>query len=407
MGFQQGITGLVLMVCAALLLTGQSAHAQLLPGFSEPAPYQTPAEDDYQFRPMLKPPAPKAPVVLTPPASMRPAPIVLKPPVTQEPAPIVLTPPQSAARRTPLLLAMPGEDGNAAPPPQEISEDKAPTLALPLVQASETQVPTPTSRGSYDENAPVDLVADRMEHDDQTGKVTAAGNVELTQSGRVLRAEEVSYNVNTGKVTAHGHVVLKEPNGDVHFAENVELSEEMTKGFVEGLQSYLSDGGQFKAQRGERISTTLLTMHEASYTPCDCDLDKDGDPVWRILAEKITYDETKHKVTYKNAKFELFGTPVFWTPYLAHSDGKIKRKSGLLTPGGGYDSELGAILTQNYYWDIAPDRDATVGGMLTTQQNPVALAQYRQRWARGDLVVDGSLTYSGRTDDIAGQNVQT
>jgi LPS-assembly protein len=77
----------------------------------------------------------------------------------------------------------------------------------------------------------------------------------------------------------------------------------------------------------------------------------------------------------------------------------------LLTPDLGYDSALGFIVAENYYWNIAPNQDATIGMMLTTQENPVGLVEYRRRWTQADLQANGSFTRSGRTDSVAGQDV--
>ncbi len=272
----------------------------------------------------------------------------------------------------------------------------------------ETAPPVPDS-GSLapDNETPVDLVADNIRHNDQTGEITASGNVELVQGGRILRADLVSYNLETDTVTARGNVVLTEPTGDVHFAEEVRLSNEMSAGFVQGLHSYLAGGGYFRAELAERVNEKLMTMRNAAYTPCDCAGDEDGDPAWQILADEVTFDENENQIRYKNARFELFGVPVAWTPFLAHPDGQVKRKSGLLAPQVGFDSELGITVTQNYYWDIAPNKDATFGVMLTTQELPVGLVQYRQRFAQAEIQVDASGTYSERNDQIGGREVIT
>lgn len=358
----------------------------LLPGFTAPAPYEAPDAADFARRAVPAPAPQSAPVRNN-------APVILRPPAGMAAA--TATTPSAAL--TPVILKPP--QARSAMPPENTS---APIILRPPVG-------TAAKTGGYDKDAPVDLTADSMQHDDRSGIVTASGNVELLQAGRRLQAREVSYNLNDGTARARGNVVLTDANGDKHFADEAELSEEMSTGFVNSLESYLADGGQFKARRGERHSekdgARLLTMHEASYTPCNCDLDAGGNPTWRIRADSVTYDEDAHKISYKNAKLDLFGTPVFWTPYLAHSDGKAKRKSGFLSPSGGYSSKLGLIVTQNYYIDIAPDRDMTVGTMLTTEQMPVALAEYRQRWANGEFKINGSLTHSDRTDSSAGENV--
>ncbi len=302
--------------------------------------------------------------------------------------------------RRPMLTARPDEIP-APPPPATRSEPSLAQAENYRVPAGRSYLPKP------DKETPVDLKADHLEHDEDTGVVTASGHVELVQGARVLRADTISYNLNTDKVTAKGNIVLSEPNGDVHFADEVELSDEMSNGFVRGFQSYLAEGGHFTAEEGERINEKLIVMRKATYTPCECEGDEDGNPTWQIRADEVSVNEEDHKVRYKNARFEVFGVPVFWTPILSHPDGKVKRKSGFLTPQVGYDSKLGFNMTENYYYSIAPDKDLTVGMMMMTREIPVALAQYRQRFAQADLNIEGSATRSDRNDSVAGQEVIT
>src|SRR5688572_9840404 len=55
---------------------------------------------------------------------------------------------------------------------------------------------------------PVDLVADKLQHDEATQTVTASGHVELVQAGKKLTADSVSYNLTNDIVRATGNVVL-------------------------------------------------------------------------------------------------------------------------------------------------------------------------------------------------------
>lgn len=254
-------------------------------------------------------------------------------------------------------------------------------------------------------DAPVNLSADDLQHDDTGQTVTATGHVELVQAGRILKADQVVYNLQSDTVTARGHIALLDTNGNIHFADEVELNNEMKRGFVNGLQMYLSDGGHFTAKRGEKEGNTIV-MKDAAYTPCECETDDEGDPAWQIKADTVTYNQDENRISYKNAKFEIFGVPVAWLPFLAHSDGKIKRKSGFLAPDVGYKSQLGLVATTNYYWAMAPDHDLTTGVMAMTSEKPVAVAAYRQRFDNADMKISGSFTHSGRTDDIGGEDVK-
>ncbi|PZQ47208.1 MAG: LPS-assembly protein LptD [Micavibrio aeruginosavorus] len=253
---------------------------------------------------------------------------------------------------------------------------------------------------------PVDLEADNLINDEGAQTVAAIGNVEMVQGGRILKADKVSYNLQTDRVRATGNVVISEADGTTYFAEDVELTDDMKSGFVNGLQILLADGSRFTAQEGERVGGTKIELRRATYTPCEpCKEDPSKSPLWQIRADKVTHDEAEKSIVYHDAWFEFKGVPVAYTPYLSHPDGSEKQKSGFLTPTVGFDSELGASYQQEYYYAIAPDKDLTVGTVVATDVNPVALAEYRQRFENAQIQFNGSATYSDRVDRRDGRTV--
>lgn len=263
------------------------------------------------------------------------------------------------------------------------------------------------SEQSANDNDPVDLQADELVHDEDNNIVTARGNVMLVQAGRILRADQISYKITEDRVIAEGYVVLNEANGDIHTADRVELVDEMKSGFVDGLKTYLVDGSRFTAVDGERKNGTVTVMRSATYTPCEpCKKNPDKPLVWMIKAAEVTHDEEENRISYEHARFELLGVPVAYTPYFSHPDGTVDRKSGFLTPSFGLDSELGFSVGNEYYWNIAPDKDATIGLRAFTEQLPILTGQWRQRWDQASLTVEGGITYSERDDSIGGRTVR-
>ncbi len=269
-------------------------------------------------------------------------------------------------------------------------------------------VPRPDAgKGAGDitpDEEPVDLQADSLSYDENTDVVSASGNVFMEQSGRILRADTLSYNVGSDTVIASGRVVLNETNGDVHLSDRVEYQNKLGNGTVHNLKTTLNDGSRFTAKRGERAGGTKTTMHGATYTPCiPCGEGGDSQtPAWAIRASKVTHDEEEARISYRNARFELWGVPVAYSPYFSHPDGSIEQKSGFLSPSLGYKSELGAFVETSYYWGIGSDQDATLGVMAMTDQAPLGLAQYRKRWNRAMLNIEGGITASDRSDKTSG-----
>lgn len=254
---------------------------------------------------------------------------------------------------------------------------------------------------------PVDLQADHLTSNEETQVVTASGNVMLVQAGRILRADQVAYNIREDRVVARGNVVLNEENGDIHTANEVELVDSMKSGFVQELKTYLADGSRFTAERGERQNAEKVIMEQAIYTPCEPCKDNPEKPVvWQIKASKVTHHEDENRVSYNNARFELYGVPVAYLPYFSHPDGTVERKSGFLSPIFGVNSDLGVYAGTSYYWAIAPDKDMTVGIRAYTEQMPLLTGEWRQRWDNASLIFQGGITRSKRTDKSGGVNVR-
>jgi LPS-assembly protein len=88
----------------------------------------------------------------------------------------------------------------------------------------------------------------------------------------------------------------------------------------------------------------------------------------------------------------MYGVPVAYLPYFSHPDPTVDRKTGLLAPTFGSDSELGKIVRTPYYFNISPDKDATIEPILTTNEGPVLSGEYRERFAHGNAELSGSIT---------------
>ena len=249
-------------------------------------------------------------------------------------------------------------------------------------------------------NAPVDLEADDLQHDDTNKIITATGHVSLKQMGKTLRADRVVYNLNTDQAYASGHVIFTDASGNVHFADSATMRNQMKDGVIEGMKTYLAKGGRFTAVDGTRENATITTMHNVTYTTCECEEDSHGNPPWAIKAKKAVYNEPEHNIVYSDATLDVLGTPVFWSPYFSSGDGQIKQQSGFLSPVLGYNSRLGANATERYYWGIAPDKDITIGAMALTNKAPVLSGEYRERFDNARINLNGSVTDSSYDDKI-------
>ena len=249
------------------------------------------------------------------------------------------------------------------------------------------------------EDEPVLLSADEVTYDRELGVVTARGHVELSQGERILLADTLTYNERTGTIAASGNVALLEPNGDVAFANYVELTSDLKEGVIRDIRLLLADGSRIAANGGRRSGDTT-EFAKAVYSPCPvCEPDPYRPPLWQLKAVRVTHDQKKHRIEYRDAWLEIRGVPVVYTPYFSHPDPSVTRQSGFLVPDFSFSNSLGFSVQVPYFFTLGPSGDATFDPIFTTKQGIVLGGEYRRRLQMGEFQTDGSITRADREDD--------
>jgi LPS-assembly protein len=239
-------------------------------------------------------------------------------------------------------------------------------------------------------DSPALITADAMNYDEKSTEVTALGHVEISQNGRIVLADKVTYNKQRNTVKATGNVSMLETNGDVFFAKDMELKDDMKTAMISHFKARLSDNSLLAANSATRNGRGHTILRKAVYSPCPvCD---DKAPVWQIKAGKVMVNEEKQQITYNNAFLEAYGVPVFYTPYFSHATPNADRKSGFLTPTYSTITSLGSTVKTPYYVNIASNMDATITPYLTSSQGPVLIANFRHLTSYGSYEFTGSIT---------------
>ena len=239
---------------------------------------------------------------------------------------------------------------------------------------------------------PVLLLADKVDVDEPRQIVTADGDVEITRGNRRLLADRVRYYQAEDRIEAIGNVTLLEPGGEAIYAELMSVSGDMKDGIIEGLRSRLDADSRLAATSAKRIDGTRTEMDQAVYSPCPLCEEGDSPPLWQISASKVTHDQEAKDVIYNHAFFELYGVPVLYTPYFAHPDPSVKRRSGFLSPSASTNGELGFSLKTPYYFALAPNYDVTVEPIITSEEGVVLAGEFRHRLHNGSYDLGGSIT---------------
>lgn len=201
--------------------------------------------------------------------------------------------------------------------------------------------------------SPIFLSADHLEGMQDT-VIEAIGDAKLRKKGQAISADRLLYEQQTQRVTADGAVQL-EQDGNVMWSPHLELHLDTNIGDVDRPSFYLSENhARGTAQSLHMEGRQKYVLQDVNYTTCPA-----GDDAWMLKMSELEIDRERQIGTAHNARVEFMGVPILYTPWMdfALND---QRKSGFLGPVLGSTVKGGSEVTLPYYWNIAPNRDATI-----------------------------------------------
>jgi LPS-assembly protein len=184
------------------------------------------------------------------------------------------------------------------------------------------------------------------------------GDAELRRGDMSIRSDRLEYYQPDDLVKARGNVHINRA-GNTYEGPLLELKVDAFEGFfLAPRYHFLKNGAYGEAERVDFLDDKRAIIRNATYTTC---LRRPGPswlPDWIIHAASIRIDNEEETGHASGAVLRFMNVPILPVPELSFplSD---KRKSGLLPPTIGLDNLNGVELTLPYYWNIAPNRDAT------------------------------------------------
>ncbi|MGY4831278.1 LPS-assembly protein LptD [Sphaerotilaceae bacterium SBD11-9] len=187
--------------------------------------------------------------------------------------------------------------------------------------------------------------------------VAAEGDVLLRQGPTEIRADKLSYDQRTDVARGTGKVRISR-DGNVYSGPELQLQLQRFEGYFISPSYFFSRteaGGT--ASRVDFLGRDLAVTTGATYTSCP----RDGpqEPAWVLSADRVKMDFATNEGEADGAVLRFYGVPILAAPHMSFplSD---DRKSGWLPPNTALDSKSGLLLAVPYYWNLAPNRDATL-----------------------------------------------
>jgi len=251
---------------------------------------------------------------------------------------------ERARRSSPLLIAAIAAclAGNAA------AQEQCPA---PVRAVGTARPATPKQSETVLADTPIEYEADGVEAT-RDGNYVLQGDVLIKQGDRTLKTRNAKYNSQEQSVEVDEAVEYADEN----------LSVSGTSAQVDQVGGATFEGAKFELKdrnaRGsaDRIQVTRdneLKLNKVRYTTCPV-----GQEDWMISASDIDIRQRAGLGFGRGVRLDFKGVPILYTPFISFPVGN-QRKSGFLFPTIGTSSRSGSSLSVPWYWNIAPNYDAT------------------------------------------------
>lgn len=215
------------------------------------------------------------------------------------------------------------------------------------------------------------VIADNSQVEGEVEKTYSfTGGVTLQRGAQWLQGDHVAYRNAHTDVDASGNVNIWQ-NDLLLSGERAQFSFEHERGVIERARFFLKQGhARGDAARIVIDSKTQTTLQHTTYTTCDQQND-----VWRLHAGSLILNTADNIGTATQVWIDFMSVPFVYFPYLNFP--LAGRKSGLLFPTFGRSGRSGIRVAQPFYWNIAPDRDATFTVQNFSARGQQLLGEFR------------------------------
>ena len=241
-----------------------------------------------------------------------------------------------------------------------------PPLLTPLPGVKRAATPqrngnAPQASDEDSDRGAIFLRADRI--DGEAGqRVEASGKVELRSRRETVLADWLQYDFLEDEIWGKGGVTLRRGIDTISGPE-MKFQRDTETGYFKSPRFYLGESGAHgDATEIRFLGPDNFEASSASYTTCVAP-NRD----WYLIGDEIEVDRLRSVGTAHHARVFFLETPVLAAPWLEFPLTN-ERKSGFLTPIAGSSQVRGFELATPYYFNLAPNYDATVTPRLMTKR---------------------------------------
>ncbi|MFP2769598.1 LPS assembly protein LptD [Oceanisphaera sp. KMM 10153] len=235
-----------------------------------------------------------------------------------------------------------------------------------------SHVPLRVDATQGDPNTPITVTAEVLDAT-RDGKILYRGDVQVEQDQRRFSADYVELEQLSRDVLAEGNIHFTD--GTISVDSDQRLTGNLTTKDTEldeARYQFHGEPGRGLAKRVQLSdNTNQVELKGASYTTCP-----PGEEIWQLRASSVQVEQDQVFGEAWNAVLWLGDVPVFYFPYIKFPV-KDERQSGLLYPTIELGGSNGNDFSLPYYWNIAPNYDATLTPRYMSKRGTMGQLEFR------------------------------
>ena len=225
----------------------------------------------------------------------------------------------------------------------------------------------PTSKS----DAPTFIGAKASRYQQEEQIATLAGDVVMRQGSMQIEADEASLYQAENRGELNGKVRLRD-NGALIVGDHADVQLDTGAAKVDNAEYILHKsrirGSALYAKRGENA---IIRLKDGTYTTCE-----PNSNAWQLKGNNITLNPATGFGTATNATLRVKNIPILYTPYI-YFPIDDRRQSGFLPPSFSTGGETGFTLVTPYYFNLAPNYDATLYPQYMTKRGMLMEGEFR------------------------------
>ncbi|MDT8406351.1 MAG: LPS assembly protein LptD [Methylococcales bacterium] len=203
------------------------------------------------------------------------------------------------------------------------------------------------------------------------------GHVDIERADQRMLAQTLHYDTVSQTLDAQGNVFYSD-DAIAFKSDTLMLNTQNSRARIRDMV-FIAPQTPIRGRAGTvfRDSQYLSRYTDVAFTSC-----RPGNNDWAIHASDLKLNKDSGQGAARNAWLEFKGIPLAYTPYISFPLDD-RRLTGFLTPSFGFSDKNGADVEIPFYWNIAPNYDATLRPRYVSERGPMFGATFRHLSALG------------------------